>query len=110
MRVGLGTSRSLCPQSTCENAPRWSRSPMASQSPDNAGLESSKPSIFVMESNYRALNYLGRPLGRSYRVHLFSEPQPLLQSLKTEKRPDIFLLAWDGAKTSRSFFRHLRTA
>jgi two-component system, NtrC family, response regulator AtoC len=83
---------------------------MASQSPDNAGLESSKPSIFVMESNYRALNYLGRTLGRSYRVHLFSEPQPLLQSLKTEKRPDIFLLAWDGAKTSRSFFRHLRTA
>ncbi len=83
---------------------------MANQLPDSTGPEFSKPSIFVMESNYRALNYLGRTLGRHYRMRLFSEPQPFLQSLKTEKRPDLFLLAWDGAKTSRSFFRHLRTA
>jgi two-component system response regulator AtoC len=69
----------------------------------------SKPSVFIMESNYRALNYLGRTLCHQYRLRLFSEPQSLLQSLKTERRPDLFLLAWDGAKTSRCFFLQLRT-
>jgi two-component system, NtrC family, response regulator AtoC len=83
---------------------------MANRSPVNPGLELSKPSIFVMESNHRALNYLGRTFGQRYRMSLFSEPQSLVQSLKTEKKPDLFLLAWDGAKTSHPFFLHLRTA
>jgi two-component system, NtrC family, response regulator AtoC len=83
---------------------------MANRSPVIPGLELSKPSIFVMESNHRALNYLGRTFGQRYRMSLFPEPQSLVQSLKTEKRPDLFLLAWDGVKTSQPFFLHLRTA
>jgi two-component system, NtrC family, response regulator AtoC len=83
---------------------------MPNRSSVTPGLESSKPTVFVMESNHRALNYIGRTLGKRYRLSLFSEPQALVQSLRTEKKPDLFLLAWDDAKTSQPFFLHLRTA
>jgi two-component system response regulator AtoC len=83
---------------------------MLNRSSVNSALELSKPAIFVAESNQRALNYLGRTLGGLYRLSLFSEPQALIQSLVVKKKPDLFLLAWDCAKTSHPFFLHLRTA
>jgi two-component system response regulator AtoC len=83
---------------------------MPNRSSVTPGPELSKPAIFIMESNRRSLNYLGRTLGSRYRLGLFSEPQALIQSVMEKKKPDLFLLAWDCAKTSHPFFLHLRTA
>jgi DNA-binding NtrC family response regulator len=82
---------------------------MANQSltvPQSAAV---KPSIFVIESNQRVLNYLRRTFGERYRLSLFSDIGAAMRVLEVDRKPDLFVLAWDNAESSRLILEHLRS-
>ena len=71
--------------------------------------QSSRPCLFVFESNIRVLNYLKRTFSTLYDLRLFSEDQPFLHDLGAMNQPSLVLLAWDGIAQSMPLFSRVRT-
>jgi two-component system response regulator AtoC len=71
--------------------------------------QSSRPCLFVFESNLRVLNYLKRTFSALYDLRLFSEEQAFLRDLEAMHRPSLVLLAWDGIAKSLPLFSQVRT-
>jgi two-component system, NtrC family, response regulator AtoC len=80
-----------------------------SPSPDKHAI-SSRPCLFVFESNLRVLNYLKRTFSTSYDLRLFSDEQAFRHDLEAVHRPSLVLLAWDGIAHSEPLFSSLRTS
>jgi two-component system response regulator AtoC len=78
-----------------------------SLSPDKKVI-SSRPCLFVFESNIKVLNYLKRTFSTSYDLRLFSDEQAFLRDLQAVHRPSLVLLAWDGIAQSEPLFSRLR--
>lgn len=67
-----------------------------------------RPSVAVLESNVRVLNYFRRTFAADYDLSLFSERDPFLKHLETRPKPALILLAWDGIGLSLPAFTQLR--
>ena len=80
-----------------------------SPSPDKQVI-STKPCLFVFESNIKVLNYLKRTFSALYDLRLFSDEQAFLRDLEAVHRPSLVLLAWDGIAHSQNLFTRLRTS
>jgi two-component system response regulator AtoC len=70
---------------------------------------SSRPCLFVFESNIKVLNYLKRTFSGAYDLRLFSDEKPFLQDLDGMQRPSLVLLAWDGIAHSMELFSSVRS-
>ena len=71
---------------------------------------SSRPCLFVFESNIRVLNYLKRNFSEQYDLRLFSNEQAFLHDLEAVQHPSLVLLAWDGIMHSMPLFSSIRAA
>ena len=69
---------------------------------------SKKPSIFVLEPNRGLLEYVRRTFADRYRLSLHLEGGTGLNELKTERKPDLFLVACDNNEASEESLRKLR--
>ncbi len=78
-------------------------------SPSTKSAATSRPCLFVFESNIRVLNYLKRTFSTLYDLRLFSEDQPFLHDLAAMRRPSLVLLAWDGIAQSMPLFSSVRS-
>ena len=69
---------------------------------------SQKPSIFVVEPNRGLLEYVRRTFADRYRLSLHLEGGAGFNELKTERKPDLFLVACDNNEASEESLRTLR--
>jgi two-component system response regulator AtoC len=77
--------------------------------PGNAPVERlKKPSIFVVEPNRGLLDYVRRTFADRYRLSLHLEGGSGFNELKTERKPDLFLVACDNNAASEQSLRKLR--
>jgi DNA-binding NtrC family response regulator len=72
-------------------------------------VPTTRPCLFVFESNLRVLNYLKRTFSTLYDLRLFSEEQAFLRDLEVMQRPSLVLLAWDGISHSMPLFSSVRS-
>jgi two-component system, NtrC family, response regulator AtoC len=78
-------------------------------SPGNTQLNRTrKPSIFVVEPNRGLLEYVRRTFANQYRLSLHLEGGSGFNELKTERKPDLFLVACDDNEASEESLRKLR--
>lgn len=83
----------------------------ANSSPSTTNpVQSSRPCLFVFESNLRVLSYLKRTFSALYDLRLFSEEPSFLRDLEAMHRPSLVLLAWDGIAKSQAVFSRVRTS
>ena len=72
-----------------------------------ASKTSSRSSVMVLDSNVLLLEYIRATLGDRYSLQLFSEKTSLWRELLNARRPDMILLAWDGASRSLTTLQQL---
>ncbi len=68
-----------------------------------------KASLFVFESNAKVLSFLKRSLETQYALSLFIDYEAFTRESQSGQKPDLVVLAWDGAEASQPLFTHLRT-
>ncbi len=71
-------------------------------------VRTTRPCLFVFESNLKVLNYLKRTFSALYDLRPFSDEKSFQRELETEQRPSLVLLAWDGIARSQPLFARLR--